>query len=500
MDKPQPFAAFTNQRTRLILTLACILLGGLLLAGIYLSVVAGKTAQHQTQQQGELLGQQTVTLIKPALLSDDAVSLNFVLNQLVRQPYIEAIILKDPKDRLIGRAGDIKQDNLIQQEILIRQQEQTLAILELHLNPEPNQEHINGLLVQTAILALIIIILALLGCWIWLNRYPETLTPVPATAAIADDSDLVVSTSLAKPSRLDTKKPHPLPTTETSTTENTDNQDDPGMLVELLRPANDSPNMPDFAPFSEHKNSTEHHDSQMDNSADTIVEETNLKQPASRKKAPNPLFENSKHEIQLDLYAFEQELELIVAAEAAGYLLYLDLASGHSDNLRNDELHELQEYYYRMLDMVTAIYQGESARIDNGDLQLSFLKPHKDDSHGINAICASQLFNRLYKLFNQQRIRSLKPVLNLHMALVRGHHKKLPRMLEEARYLTHSTESNELITHTALSEAPDLKVSLLAGAEIERAEEDKVLIKTVNENYQKLLDKQARHLLKKLFP
>ncbi|MBQ0757535.1 MAG: hypothetical protein KBT66_14485, partial [Amphritea sp.] len=241
MDKPQPFAAFTNQRTRLILTLACILLGGLLLAGIYLSVVAGKTAQHQTQQQGELLGQQTVTLIKPALLSDDAVSLNFVLNQLVRQPYIEAIILKDSKDRLIGRAGDIKQDNLIQQEILIRQQEQTLAILELHLNPEPNQEHINGLLVQTAILALIIIILALLGCWIWLNRYPETLTPVPASVAIADDSDLVLSTSLAEPARLNLKKPLPLPTTETTTTQNTDNQDDPGMLAELLRPAEDSP-------------------------------------------------------------------------------------------------------------------------------------------------------------------------------------------------------------------------------------------------------------------
>ncbi|MBQ0757657.1 MAG: hypothetical protein KBT66_12270, partial [Amphritea sp.] len=346
------------------------------------------------------------------------------------------------------------------------------------------------------------IILALLGCWIWLNRYPETLTPTPTptTVAITDDSDLALSTSLAEPARLNLKKPQSLPTTKTTTVENTDNQDDPGMLVELLRPAEDSPSMPDFAPFSEQKKPAGQHNPQMDSSAETIVEETNLKSPASRKKAPNPLFENSKHEIQLDLYAFEQELELIVAAEAAGYLLYLDLASGHSDNLRNDELQELQEYYYRMLDMVTAIYQGESARIDNGDLQLSFLKPHKDDSHGINAICASQLFNRLYKLFNQQRIRSLKPVLNLHMALVRGHHKKLPRMLEEARYLTHSTESNELITHTALSEAPDLKVSLLAGAEIERAEEDKVLIKTVNENYQKLLDKQAKHLLKKLFP
>ncbi|BBB25012.1 hypothetical protein [Amphritea japonica] len=498
MDKPQPFIALTSQRSRLTFTLACILLGGLLLAGIYLSIVAGKAAKHQTREQGELLGQQTVTLIKPALLSDDGVSLNFVLNQLVRQPYVEAIILKDPKDRLIGRAGEITQDTLIKQEILIHQQTQTLAILELHLNPEPNQQHISNLLIQTVILALIIIILTLTGCWILLSRHPARLSEAEPTIAPTDSHNLSPNTFLAEATHDSAQKKHSPPPVDTKNID-TLNKDDPEQLVELLRPASDTPAMPDFAPFTEHKESTITQSSEPANAADTIVEEVNLTLP-SRNKAPNPLFENSKHEVQLDLYTFEQELELIVAADTAGYLLYLDLASGHSDNIRNDELNELQEYYYRMLDMVIAIYQGEVSRIDSGDLQLAFLKPHKDDSHGINAICASQLFNRLYKQFNQQRIRSLKPVLNLHMALVRGHYKKLPRMQEEARFLTHSTESNDLITHTALSEAPDLKVSLLAGADIERIEEDKVLIKTVNENYQKLLDKQAKHLLKKLFP
>ncbi len=498
MDKPQSFLTFANQRSRLTLTLACILLGGLLLAGIYLSIVAGKAAKQQTQQQGELLGQQTVTLIKPALLSDDGVSLNFVLNQLVRQPYIEAIILKDSKDRLIGRAGERTRDNLIKQEILIHQQSQTLAILELHLNPQPNQQHISNLLIQVAILALIIIILTLTGCWILLSRHPDRTTTTDITTAQTDSVNSSPNIFFADPSHASTQQKS-TPPTDNAKNIDTPDKDDPEQLVELLRPAEDSPNMPDFAPFTEHKEANITQKSEPENNTDTIVEEVTLTLP-SRNKVPNPLFENSKHEVQLDLYTFEQELELIVAADAAGYLLYLDLASGHSDNIRNDELTELQEYYYRMLDMVIAIYQGEVTRIENGDLQLAFLRPHKDDSHGINAICASQLFNRLYKQFNQQRIRSLKPVLNLHMALVRGHYKKLPRMQEEARFLTHSTESNDLITHTALSEAPDLKVSLLAGADIERTEEDKVLIRKVNENYQKLLDKQARHLLKKLFP
>jgi len=486
MDKPQFFTAIINQRTRLMATLACILLAGLLLSGIYLSVVAEKIAQLQTRQQGELLGQQTVTMIKPALLSGDSVSLNYVLNQLVKQPQLDAIILTDPKDRLLGRAGDIRQDNLIQQEILIRQQNETLAILELYLNPDATKSNLNALLVQAAILALITVIISLTGCWLSLNRNRQTTEQ---------------STHEAPPETI--SAPNPLSTENDNTSAETatrDKESHPEELVDLLRPDEDAPHMPGFAPFCEHKAKTEAKEQTTDSAAEEVsVEEISLK-PQSRNRTPNPLLENSQHEIQLDLYSFEQELELIVAAEEAGYLLYLDLSSGHSDNLHSNELQELQEYYYRMLDMVIAIYQGQSTRINNGDLQLAFLKPHKDDSHGVNAICAAQLFNRLYKLFNQQRIRSFKPVLNLHMALVRGQYKKLPRMQEEARYLTHSTDSNELITHTALSEAPDLKVSLLAGADITRAEEDKVLIRSVNDNYQRLLDKQARHLLSKLFP
>lgn len=478
MDKRQRFSIKLQQRTQLMITLACILLAGLLLSGFYLSVVADKIAQQQTQQQGVLLGQQTVTMIKPALLTGDSVSLNFILNQLVQQSSIDAITLTDPKDRLLGRAGDIKHDNFIQQEILIKQQQETLAILELRLNATANQANLDTILIQAGILALITAILALLGCWLFLNRSNiNFLSRAPQTSKTHF-----------------TKNTSPTPDLTAQETHHNSIDNDTAPLVDLLRPATDAPHMPDFAPFSDQKNS---HTKSDQPTEFTLIEESD-RDLAPRKKPLNPLFKNNKDEVQLNLYAFEQELELIVPADRAGYLLYLDLSSGHTDNLRNEERQELHAYYSQMLDKVITIYQGEVTHLDNGDLQLAFLKPNQDDSHGINAICASQLFNRLYTLFNQQRIRSLKPVLNLHMALVRGHYQKLERMQEEARYLTHSTDSNELITHTTLSEAPDLKVSLLAGADIVRAEEDKVLIRAVNENYQTLLDKQARHLLSKL--
>ncbi len=84
------------------------------------------------------------------------------------------------------------------------------------------------------------------------------------------------------------------------------------------------------------------------------------------------------------------------------------------------------------------------------------------------------------------------------MALVRGKAEKLERLLEEARFLTRTTQSNELISHTALTEAPDLKRTLLDGASIRREDEDKVLVLQISKSYQDLLEKQSRHLMIKL--
>jgi len=116
----------------------------------------------------------------------------------------------------------------------------------------------------------------------------------------------------------------------------------------------------------------------------------------------------------------------------------------------------------------------------------------------VNAVCSAMLFTHLYKQYNQSQIRAFRPVMNLHMALVRGSRERVDRMQEEAHFLTRTIQSNELISHTALTEAPLLKESLLQSADIRREDEDKVLILSVSESYQALLEKQARHLLSKL--
>ncbi|WP_271273184.1 hypothetical protein [Aliamphritea hakodatensis] len=509
----------SRQRPQLQLTIivaVCLFLG-IFLAGFYLNLVAERVAEQQTHQRGQLLAEQTGALIKPAILANDPVSLNYQLNQLVRQDYIDAISVSTPADKLLARAGNAHRLGTLTRNITITQQGESLANLTLVLNPTEQYLQFRGLLLQALILALIIAIICILLTWQLAARLPATQGSKQLPPAEDDEQQEAFQAQLASHSA---RHSTPVPAIATPAVadlfEQSGNQTHqpappsaPDALVDLLKPDTDTPNIPSFAP-SEPLPETP----QANTPPAPIIEELEIPQeaniptvqPPPQEQADNnrpsilknPLFDQDTGEVQLDLYAFEQELEMIVNAEEAGYLLYLDLTSGHAENLSSAELEQTQDYYTRMLEMVIAIYQGEITRLSNGDLQLAFLRPNPEDAHGINAICASQLFNRLYKAFNQQRIRRMQPILNLHMAIVRGHYKKLPRLQEEARYLTRSTDSNELISHTALSEAPDLKISLLAGADIERSEEDKVLLRAVNESYQKLLDKQAQHLLKKL--
>jgi hypothetical protein len=278
-------------------------------------------------------------------------------------------------------------------------------------------------------------------------------------------------------------------------------RDDNRELVELLRPSRDQQRMPKFTPSAPRD---EDSDEAIVPDMDQVEFDDGTPEPPEpppRSDRPqlsvvSPL--SDREEEQLGLYTLEHELELMLPAEDAGYLFLIDSSSAHSDNLEPEELSALMRPYRTLANSVAHIYSGRLEPTREGDLQLFFDDAQEDDSHGINALCSAMLFSYLYRHYNQSRIRQFKPVINLHLALVRGHREKLERLLEEARFLTRTTESNELISHTALTETPDLKSTLLDGADIRREDEDKVLIMRIAKSYQDLLEKQARHLLTKL--
>lgn len=275
-------------------------------------------------------------------------------------------------------------------------------------------------------------------------------------------------------------------------------RDDNRDLVELLRPAHDRDVMPPFTPSDYQDEAADSDEAMVPDLTPVEFEEPDTLSPSEPQAPSNVSPLDKSAEEQLGLYTLEQELELMLAAEEAGYLFLIDASSARSENMEEDERARLMRPYRTLANSVAHIYGGRVDATPEGDLQLFFDTPSSDDSHGINALCSAMLFAYLYRHYNQHRIRQFRPVINLHLALVRGHHEKLERLLEEARFLTRTTESNELISHTALTEAPDFKNTLLEGADIRREDEDKVLIIRISKSYQELLEKQARHLLTKL--
>lgn len=294
-------------------------------------------------------------------------------------------------------------------------------------------------------------------------------------------------------------QPEPEPEPDTLPSGRREPSFDTDELVSLLKPERDSARMPSFSPHAPQITDAEEDDS--DEALVPDTEEMELEERATEQEEYTPLRPNPLKlgdEEQLGLYSFEHELELMLTPDEAGYLLLIDTRSAHSDNVDEDERSALLRNYRTLANSVARIYSGHIEALSDGNLRVLFTNADDKDSHGVNALCCAMLFTHLYQQYNQSQIRAFKPVMNLHMALVRGARERTERMQEEAHFLTRTTQSNELISHTALTEAPLLKESLLQKADIRREDEDKVLILSVSESYQALLEKQARHLLSKL--
>ena len=264
-------------------------------------------------------------------------------------------------------------------------------------------------------------------------------------------------------------------------------------IVDLLKPERDD-KVPPFVPSSY---GTDHVSS--DNGPSFIeneIPERDFKPLGKRpdKKAHRlPII----NEEQLDLYTIEQELDLLIPAKDAGYLILIDFTSPHSLSMSRDDKQQIKRTYRTLANSVANIYSGDVEPLGE-DIQIHFQEAQDRDEHGVNAACAAMLFTQLVQAYNRSRDEQSRPVLNVHTAIVRGQLNRQVRMADEARFLTRSTKSNRLISHTALSEAPDLKTTVLSNADIRREDEDKVLLLTLAKSYQELLEKQSRYLMAKL--
>ncbi len=542
-------------RRRLLVQLALILTCGLLLSSAYLWFSASRDAQAQTLSAGDKLMRQSAVLLQPLLLADDRVSLNYLVNELGDQPEVRGIALYDHTSELVARSGDT--EGPLERELVLEREQQNLGRMLFWLDPAPAREQRLEQITLVALLWLGSALVALLTLAVALHaRPPREQAQEPDTAKVLNEDrvaeDEQTDSSLTEPALDNTDtgvdaggpqtgdgataenetvaaqdnytfppedadasraspEDYQYPTDEReyeesepedNETENPDKsagarptREDAGFegLLDLLRPVKERL-MPRFTPSAPQSEDHERHQEPRFIDEELEFDDEPAAEPP-RPSAPNPLRERA--ETQLGLYSLEHELELILEPHEACYLILIDAASGHAEYVDETERADLLAQYGQFAHQIAGIYSGDILPQENGDFRVWFREPTDDDAHGANALCAAKLFTLLYRAFNQRRIRNFQPVLNLHIALVRGNCLKPDLMLEEAQFLTRSTQSNELISHTALTEVPDLKDNLLEQADIRREDEDKVLIHRLSEDYEELLERQASHLVSK---
>ena len=560
-----------GSRTRPVIAAAvslCLLMAAAL--GVLL-FLAKSQATEQVEVQALRLANSVETLVTPLMISDDRVSLNFIVNQLVDDPTLRGIRLTDPQNLALAVAGEPAELKLTRE---IRPNDEFLGELTLWIDPLPAISLLKTQLLYVGIALLFALVVAGLVyrytpatpgfdededeasfeeelAQIYDSEAEEQETDSDDYASQSEASgaglssgdttesetdehtyqtqqaelsspesdeepdapvsfeDLVSEQDKIEPSfnlldmsdgidegdepldvsaTLKAPEPASVPVVKSQLPQSQD--DDQVDLVGLLKPEHNAESMPKFKP------------SQMQplnegDSEEPESEELEISIPVPMNTPPRSKRLPIINEEQLDLYSLEQELDLILSPDNAGYLILIDTTSAHSPNLDSEELSQIRRTYRTLANSVARIYYGKVEALGD-DLLIRFEIPKSDDSHGVNALCSALLFNLLYRSYNQSRSKQNLPLLNVHIAVVRGQLDRFGHMLDEARFLTRSTKSGAVISHTALSEAPELKSTLLTQADVRREDEDKVLINSVERRHQTLLEKQARYLLAKL--
>ncbi|WP_417581988.1 hypothetical protein [Nitrincola sp.] len=541
---PNPDKAPRPMRPMLAVILAFVL--GLIITLLLIQMDNQRIAEEEALLSSGALAESAALLLKPLVMSEDRISLNYLLNELANQPMIRGMRLTDNQDNVLGISGEHQGRSL---NVPLIRNEEPLGELTVWADPSPLLAVLKRQQLMILLSATATLLLMLIGIWLSMRPAraetaeieqqdrdterqfdevmqeiseadagsdslpildPDDMDDLELPPVLAPEPEPVKVTAPPTPERpaapqatsdsfvAERDKPNPSDNTFLSFSARDEELNDQE-LVSLLKPERERGPIPRFTPAT--AGYMRDQDSQDDEAYVELEEQKPAALPAEEtsRLRNNPLLSAlDDDEEQLNLYAFEQDLELMLAAEDAGYLLLIDATSAHSELVEEEEHQSLLKTYRMLANSVAVIYNGRVVKAGNADLQMIFDQPQADDTHGVNAMCAAMLFTHLYKQYNQSRIRLFRPVMNLHMALVRGKVEKLERLLEEARFLTRTTQSNELISHTALTEAPDLKRTLLEGASIRREDEDKVLVLQISKSYQDLLEKQSRHLMLKL--
>ena len=382
MNRPTPvktdnfflmiFRALSQRRIPLALRIASHNIFLVALALVIYACVMGLQFKQAMHEQADAVGQslttQTATSATELLVSNDILSLNVLLGNLVKNPLVAHAAIYSPDNRILAEAGQRPKNSLLGEaegvyQTKITFQDVTAGQLRISLDMSQFQQPMLISLQSMGILAAILLALAL-TLSLRLGRF--------------------ISTPLLQ-LRVWLRDPHPY-------TPGIERQDEIGDLARQLHAKLAPPPPPEPEPEPEDE----------DDFADLPVE------PAPRKSTAKPVSARPvAADEEADDDAFADLLEenepsaktlSVAEPDEPNTSAVLAVQLGSQEQLRRlprTRLTELLERYRDCLDQAASLYEGEVQTLNDGSTLLLFHSRHSGEDYLTNAICCGELLRAL---------------------------------------------------------------------------------------------------------
>ena len=452
----------------LVATLLMVIIAFLLIAMVTFYFAVTTQAKRDATFLAVDSARHSALVIRPMVAAKDWTSISVIFNDLISSPFLSGIELLSPAGDSLVKAGNSVSDT--QYQLPLSFQSQPLGTLALSIDTQYSQKQLLRLLMLAMAMTL-----AALAALLYVAALASRKQSM-ALQSLQNQLDDVLQSSPPYAEPVAPQTPAPARQhTETNQAQHSMSTESPAELQSLTELSPDEL----LGPLSE----------EATDEGITTAASKNNNAPAT----DLPQSDTDRPQESLSGYSFDAQMDQILPEEQALYLLYIDPLSGHANYLEDDEREQRLSNYQGIAQKVAQSYQTQLNTLEEGGFVMAF-KANEKGTQGIDAICAALTFTLTMKAVNKALISKMSPVLNVRIALVRGTEARPKSLLDEAKYLTRHTESNELISHTALTEVPFIQDTVLTGAKLRRAEEDKVEILGIEAKKQALFEAQAQQL------
>ncbi|MGB0663516.1 MAG: hypothetical protein ACPGMR_06980 [Pontibacterium sp.] len=452
----------------LVATLLMVIIAFLLIAMVTFYFAVTTQAKRDATFLAVDSARHSALVIRPMVAAKDWTSISVIFNDLISSPFLSGIELLSPAGDSLVKAGNSVSDT--QYQLPLSFQSQPLGTLALSIDTQYSQKQLLRLLMLAMAMTL-----AALAALLYVAALASRKQSI-ALQSLQNQLDDVLQSSPPYAEPVAPQTPAPARQhTETIQAQHSMSTESPAELQSLTELSPDEL----LGPLSEEAAGEDI----------TTAASQNNNAPAT----DLPQSDTDRPQESLSGYSFDAQMDQILPEEQALYLLYIDPLSGHANYLEDDEREQRLSNYQGIAQKVAQSYQTQLNTLEEGGFVMAF-KANEKGTQGIDAICAALTFTLTMKAVNKALISKMSPVLNVRIALVRGTEARPKSLLDEAKYLTRHTESNELISHTALTEVPFIQDTVLTGAKLRRAEEDKVEILGIEAKKQALFEAQAQQL------